>query len=666
MLWFFRTFIKATIFILIIAAILIVVAVFVLDPNDFKTHINHMMQEYSGLDLQFEGPIEWTIRPNTHINIQNISLNADDKSPVLQIKEADIHFNLHSLLSDTLQVSALQFTDVNLDWTKVKNISRKSRKKARNCMIQELMSQNTRIIVQDAEKNLDWELKSATISATNIVVGGDNNQIPISVTGTLLNVTRNTEYKVNTVIKLDKIKRSADLDPLTLTWKNTPIHGNALIEEYNNGFNVSGKLILDATDVNTVLKNLEPDISLDGATTHNLQSEFSYAYSTVDHTLDLSAFSLALDSGTITGNLKCAIKSPYKAEFSVNATDMNLEPLTLLYNALFPNFRVDNLKALDLLKDLSVDGKFSGNKLLVNQFMQIDQIDVAIKGTQGTIQVAPAVISAYGGTHNMTLNLDLVSKDQPYFQLTEQADKVDLEPWLNAIGYTNVISGNASIKADITAEGVDVEALISTLSGKINLYINNGTLYGVDATKAMEFATSTVGDIFEQLTKSSGMDLNKLASAHASDWTTLQGDDAKTTFDHCELKADIDQDSSTKASITLDNNSISINGSGGFKLVDGTLNFNTTILANGEVTNQIKSLAKFMKQAPLPMTISGTFHKPLFTPNIANYTTNIIKLAQTDILNQAVSKMVAATPANSKTPKTATDLFLDSLKSLSL
>lgn len=115
----------------------------------------------------------------------------------------------------------------------------------------------------------------------------------------------------------------------------------------------------------------------------------------------------------------------------------------------------------------------------------------------------------------------------------------------------------------------------------------------------------------------------------------------------------------------MDNSDIELKATGGFSLKDNSLNFKGTLVSKKDIVVDAGFLADYMKKTALPIFITGVMQKPIFGPNIQEYAVSIIALAKTDILNQAITKMVSVSPPNIKTSKTATELFLDSLQSLS-
>lgn len=662
MFWILGKLIKIVIILAILGVLGAAIFVSFMDPNNYKKQINKSLQDYSGLSLKVDGAVQWKLRPNTMLHLQNIVLNnpADVKTPILEIKDASMHFDLLSYIKGDLVINDLELKDVNLDLAEVKKLPQAT---TNNCLIQSLIVKNISINIQNRVDNLNWQLKNANFSAKNVVLNSDKGFPLINVTGDLINAGRHATIKLDTAVAFDTSKHLLTLDPLKLTWNNTPFIGSAKIEQYDTDPVVSGTLNMESIDVGDVLKRLDP-YYVNNSQKHTMQAQVVYNFATKEQILDLSNVHFQMDSGTIDGNLKISLTAPYQAEFALTADDIDFEPLSTLGKALFPSLPSQTLISTDFVKNLTVNGKLAVTKLHIVNNMQIDEITLGIIGQGGVIQFAPLTVVAYGGTHNMALNLDVINKQLPFIQMTEQADMIVLEPWLKLIHETGIIDGTASIKASLEAMGNDFTALKQTLTGVVNIAINNGTLYGLDANNLMTFTTKTVNDIFNEVSKSPSTDIRSLAIKRSSDWITTQQDGPKTKFDFFEFKANIDQGISQKASITMNNSAIELKATGSFNLGNNTLNFDATIANKGEVITDVKVLDAYIKKTPLAVLITGTIEKPLYGPNIQGFAVNIIQLAQTDMLNQALAKMVAATPPNGKTSKTATDLFLDSLQSL--
>lgn len=664
MLWLLGKLIKIIIIVAILGLIAVLIAAFFVNPNNFKSQINNALQNHTGQSLKVTGPIQWTLRPQTKLHLQDVVLNKDDnQSIVLQAKDVTINFDVLSYLTNNLVINDLTLNDVTVDWDQIRTI--KQNKPKYKSLIKTLSLKNVSLLSQNKANTINWQLKNSVLTANNLTFDNKiSTMAPIKLQGDLVNTNTNAIFNIDTVLKADFTKHALILDPLKIMWNTTPVNGTATIIEYENDLAINGTLSLDNVEIDSILKKLDPYYS-NKAESKTITAQTTYSYQLQGQVLDLTNLHLQINNGYVDGNLKISTNSPYQIEFALNSDNMDFSPILLLSKSMFTNSLSESLVPVDFIKNLTVNGKFTSSHLSLPNNLQLDQLNFNVVGQNGIMQVSPVLMVAYGSTHNMSLNIDVINKQQPFFQITEQADNVNLEPWLTMIKETEVINGTASIKASLEAMGNDVATLKQTLTGSINMYVNAGQLYDIDALALVNFTTQTVNDIFNQVAQSSAPDIRALAISKAAGWIDTQKNNPTTKFDSFELKADIDQGVSKKASIAMSNNVVELKGTGGFNINNNTLDFNATLTNKQDINTTIKVLAGYMKQATLPILITGSLQKPIFGPNIQEYAVNIINSAQQDLLTQAITKMVAVTPLNVKTSKTASDLFLDSLAGLS-
>lgn len=634
------------------------------DPNNYKEKINNILQTYTGLPLTVNGSIDWIIRPEALIKLQDVTLNAPDSDkPAIQIKDMTIKMDTAKAFKDNVVIKEVIINSPMINWQQTKAAIHGANSTGKACTIQKLALKNGTITVQELDDNIDWLLQNVSFTADSFVLNGASELPALKVEGLLTNVSNNVQYTIDTTAKFDVKGHILTLDPLKMIWNDTPMQGSAVIKQYDTDPVISGNFALAATDIGTLLSKLDPYYANSDAVINNImQVETAYSYTPKDRVLDLTKLNLQIDKGMMSGDVKLGFTSPYNAEFNLNAENFNFVPLGMLGSALFPASHTMNTVPVDFIKQISVQGKFTGTQVNFTNTFALEQMHMEVKGTNGVVQFAPVLINAYGGTHDIALQMD-VTGAQPKFALTEQATKVDLDPWLKLIGNDKVISGQTNLKASLQATGNNVVAIKQSINGGINLFVTDGLLYGVDVTSLMQFSTQTVTDIFKELTTSAGTNMNVLAIKKSSNWIQTQVDHPKTKFDNFELLVQIENGKSKQASIAMTNNAIELKGRGSFVLSDQTINFDTTIEPRNEPTD-IKILAKYMAATPLSMTITGTITAPTFGPNVQAYVTNILKSGITDLQNEALKKMISATPANAKTDKTATELFLNSLQSL--
>jgi AsmA protein len=661
--------VKLIILLAILGLIAGVAVILLVNPNSFKPQISKIINNYTGQTVIINGPIKWSIRPETMLNLQDVVINksADDQTPILAIKDVTAYFDLVSFIGGNLIVHDLELTNVNLDWTTVKNIvaNQKDSNSGRKFIVETLKVKNGDIKLQDKTDNLNFELQNINATARSVILNSGQPIPSINVQADLVNLDKNSTYNIDTTVKIDPAKQSISLDSMNISWGGVALRGNALIEQYSTDPVVNGTIAINNTSLGDVLKKIDPYFANSKQEIKNtLQVQLAYSYATKDQVLDMSQLNFQIDSGELSGNIKLGFAKPYHAEFALAANNLDLQPVGLFGSALIPSLHTMKQVPIEVFRDMTINGKFSGTKLAYGDLLALDQIQMQVVGQGGIIQLTPVIIGAYGGMHNISLNIDLISKKLPFIQLNEQADKVAIDPWMKLLNEKSIITGSASIKASLETVGSDVETLKQNLSGGVNININDGTLYGFDANQLMQFTTQTVTNIFNELSTSPTANLTASAVKRSSDWINTQQGTPSTKFDTFQFNADINQGVSKKASINMGNSAIILKGAGNFSLIDNTIHFDATLSNRGDINSNIKSLATFMQKSPIAIAIDGTFGKPIYGPSVQSYVLNVLKLAQTDITNQAISKMVSVTPPNAKTDKTATDLFLDSLQSL--
>ncbi len=636
------------------------------DPNNHKPRITQLIKTYTGLPLKINGKIEWIIRPEAVIKLQDVVLESttDATTPAAQIKNINLKLELASLLRNNVMLTDFVINSPVINWKQTKDILNQRTTSGKHLTIQNLNLKNGTFIIQDPDDHINWTLNNVTFAADSFTLNSGQELPSLDVEGELINVNNNTHYILETTAKFDLAQHTLTLDPLKMVWNDTLMQGNAVIQQYDTDPTISGNFALPTTDIGLLLRKLDPyfantDIQID----HSMQIETNYAYAPKDSILDLTKFNLQIDDGSMTGHLKLGFNKPYHAEFDLDANNLNFSPLGLLGNALFPATQKMTSFPIDFLKEIVVEGKFNGAEVTFNDDIAIDKMHLEVRGDSGVIQFSPVIINAYGGMHDIGLHIDATG-EQLAVQINEQASQVDLQPWLKLVDGHNLITGTTDLQAQLKGQGNNITELKNSLNGEIYLSVNDGALFGVDASKLMQFSSQTVGDIFKEVSVSPAANANVLAIKQSSNWIQTQVDNPKTTFNNLELSIAIENGTSKTATLAIHNNQVKVQGTGSLVLRDHMIDFNTTIMGVNNPSTGITVLDKYIKQTPLSMTITGSLDRPVFGPNVQSYVTSILQKGTAELQQQVLTKMLNATPVNAKTDKTATEIFLNSLQSL--
>ena len=630
-----------------------------INPNNFKQEATDLIQDYTGQPFEITGPISYSLWPKLIVKFQDLSL----KTPAVEIKQANIYIDPYSILGNHLTINNLELTEVKATISglgPIPAIQLKDQMKIEAASVDKSL-----LVIKNDQNKLNWELRDLSFTAKNIDLASPAPFEPISFSGTLVNMNSAASVAIDGALTADLSKQTMSFKPINVNWNETKAHGDALLSQYAANPTVAGNLTIDQTNITDLLKKLDPYFAKsDNQATNILQASMAYSYSMQDEFLDLTQLNLKIDDGSLVGSLKVKFTSPYRSEFELTADKLDFEPLLLLTKAVFPTVPTSSIIPVDSIKAITIMGKISGTGMKLTPDFAVDSLSAEIIAKDGLVQVNPLVVSAYGGTHNLNLSLD-VNAALPSVKVVEQSEGFQIEPWVKLLDFPKVLSGDAKLKLSVSSQGNTIDALKEGITGGVNLSINHGTVYGIDLAKLMQYITSTVDSTFEQMPSNKTISLHDQLQPKLMKWLDTQKGDPATQIDTLTFDADLKQGVSLSSSFDLNNATYGFKGTGSWNVVNDEINYSGVLSNKGDVTSHLAEIGTIMTAAPLTIPMSGTFVKPILTPNIEEYITNILKQTQVVLIKKAAGSMVAAAPANDKTTKAAEEIFVDSLKGLS-
>lgn len=381
---------------LIILAILIGlgagVAYLLAGPSTDKDAMAARLGQYTGQKFVINGPISFKLGSETQLNISGLTMagSADGKVPAVTIKDATIRYNFLSLLKNDLEIESVDLNGVAINFvssnpqTTTANPSSPSNPpsaanqsmqtsnpvssddesmNSKHAMISTLNMTDVNITFQQPN-NITWEIRNASITAQNVDVYHGAKPTAISLKGDLFNSASGASYNIDTSINADLMQQTLTLDPLTLVWLGTTIQGSSTISQLNTAPIVSGNITMAQTGLGGLLKQLDPYMAnSDSAVNDSIQLQMAYNYDTSASVLDISSMTMQVDDGTLTGNIKIKYNAPYQAEFNFDSQNLNAQPVFMLIDALFPPLPSKDILPFDLLKQTTINGKFTGASL---------------------------------------------------------------------------------------------------------------------------------------------------------------------------------------------------------------------------------------------------------------------------------------------------------------
>lgn len=678
MVWLLGKIIKVVLILAIAAALIAVAVVMFVNPNDFKEEITNALKSYTGQEFVINGNVQWTLKPEVALYIENIDINNDSNIQQLVVFLDPFSLFANTLLIEKLQINQATFS-VNLaslrpavnnkttqDSTNQQTGAQTqiSKRKSKNANIKATDIKEAKVLIIDKENNINWELRNINVDLNNLVLNGANKFAPFALQAELLDLEHKQTFTIDSTVNLGLQEHTVDLDPLSITWNGVTFTGSLDVSEYNTHPIFSSKLNLEGTETAELLQHLNPYYKqLSPSENHTLGLDIEFKYHTQGKILDVTTFNLNIDEGALHGTYKLGFTIPYQANFELMANDMNFEPIISIARSMFPTTPAEHSLAYKLVQDVTMSGKFIGKNLVLSSNFQLDQISFQTIVQDQKLQVSPITFGAFGSLHNMSLYVDMTN-DMPFVQMTEQADNVDFGKLITLFGAPEVLTGTASIKANLEATGNNLNTLISSLTGGINMNLRNGRYYGLNLDELANFEINLIKSTFKKLANGQINDLKSYLTDQSSKWIDTQQQNPFTEFSTADFKAKFNVGVSKDSSISLITRDYSLKANGSIDLANDSMNIIARITGNREPKIEIVKLAKYLQETPFTMSITGSPTNPIYGPEIRQYTITSIELLLKASMETATTKMVEATPPNQKTDQSANELFVNSLQVL--
>lgn len=250
---------------LIVAAMVaIICAMIFVNPNNYKSDINHLVQKYTGRDLIINGNIKWSLTPQVALGVQDIILSNPNNftGPFLKVTEATIKLSLMDLFKGKIVIKGVSLQNPELYLTKTKAgttniddlLGLKSTKHPKTQKIQGAITQKenvSSILINDlAIKNgkVQWQdasnnnilLYNLNISSKGLCTNISQKLAPISISGNIKDLTNHYKDEVGftTTINAKLTTQTVHLEPIQIQWRGINIFGKLTANANNNIINI--------------------------------------------------------------------------------------------------------------------------------------------------------------------------------------------------------------------------------------------------------------------------------------------------------------------------------------------------------------------------------------------------------------------------------------------
>jgi AsmA protein len=244
-----------------------------------------------------------------------------------------------------------------------------------------------------------------------------------------------------------------------------------------------------------------------------------------------------------------------------------------------------------LLKGVNANGSFKANQL-ISGGMQLDQVDVQIVSSPGSITVTPKAAlyqGALGGTMIYT-----EQGDESTLQVKNSIDLISLSEFLQAADVSKQLSGIGTLKLDLQ---VNEKNGVQRRQGTIKLLANNGVLKGFDFKDKLE-------QVYASL-KQPAAQTSETAEGDSDQGEQTQFADLLGTF-HLADNLLSNQDFELHAPL------FRVKGQGTIDIAKEQIDYQLTLFAKGGVSGVSQEFAK-LEGIPIPIRLRGSLYAPRYS-----------------------------------------------------
>ena len=383
-----------------------------------------------------------------------------------------------------------------------------------------------------------------------------------------------------------------------LSYSGAHLTGSARATKISDDLSVAGSLSLAPL----VLREIEPRLGFPLPKTRDPKA-LSQLSATTDFAYDSSALALTnlqlhLDDTQIQGSLKLLAGDTEALQFNLAVDQINLDRYRPPEASAVPP-RSAAAPTAQPQKNFDAAGTLT---IKSAQFARLDLSDVrvTVADKDKVMRLSPIEAQVDGGRSSGDITLD--SRGATTLSVDEQLTGIDMARLLANTAGKGRLSGKATLNLKATARGADVDAMLKTLTGHLDVNLADGALEGIDVGYELSLAQALID--------------KSAAPARAST--------GRTPFQAFKLSSQITNGVAETHDLTIASQAIKVAGEGSANL--GTKGIDFKLLAS-VVTAPAKN-------TDIPLKVTGTYANPTVRPDIEGLAKDQLKQKLQDVLKK--------------------------------
>ena len=493
----------------------------VIDPNNYRDEIAGLVYDASGLELNINGPIGWSVFPWVGLSLEDVTVKGRENSQLAKLTNAEVSVKLLPLLGKKVEVQTATLNGLELTLIKNKQgkgnweVSKPEKTEAAETEVTDVSSESPA-----SSPPLELDIASIDVSGllfsyedqqtgqkylideAGLTTGTIHNQEPVNfnlkarinmpdlilvstISGTL---SFNLEQGVFDLSDL-VIKAHPDVDKAEIL----SITGNLHLEQQP----LLAKGVLDVVRFNPEQLFQQLKIELPAMSDPNAFTQLSFksSFTTDGKRFDADTLKLTLDDFNIDGYFKMTDIEKQQMKFSFTGNDLNLDKYLPAVSSA-PVKTADSgaadkqpasatkeqpLIPEELIRSLNLDGDMKLNSLTVAN-LRFDKPSVVTRAANGEADVSIAS-DFYQGKIKLDSSVNVRQKNNPALGAVANISGISLEALATAIPELKPVHGTVDANLDVNTKGQLQSVLTKNLNGTVKFKINNGEFINANFDK---------------------------------------------------------------------------------------------------------------------------------------------------------------------------------------
>jgi AsmA protein len=596
------------------------------DPNRYRGDIERVAKEHSGRVLTLHGKLELKIFPWLALSVHDVQLSNPEgfgTQPFMTVQNASIGVKLLPLLSKRLEVSrvALDGVNVNLvsrgDENNWKDLSESkdsaqspssARPSEGSVTIEGVDLAKSSVTYRDELKKSTTEIANLELHTGRLQTGPDRTALgSVDLQGTYLAGAAEAPASAQVKPLAFSLHTSgltlakATLAPAKVEVKvgDSALEVALAGENMSTGRLVTGSVAVPTTSARKLLQSfgIAPPITRDSRalSAFGLQTNFRLT----PKQLQLSALQLTLDDTRVQGSAAIEDLATSALSFDLNVNGINVDryraPVdkTTARPAGPPPVKTPPTPLpLEALRKLDAHGTLRVASATFSNIVFTDVV-MALMAKDGHIRLGPTQARLYGGSYNGDIVLD-ARPAQAQLSLNEHVHGTDIAALVKAAFDSARLSGRADVNVAVTGVGNTDDAIMRSLTGKIDANVKQGALIGIDIAYELQRA-------------------NALLKREVPPQRTGA---ARTVFNTLETDGTLDKGVLRIDDLRMETGFLKVHGRGTLDTATEAINYQLVTSVNKLAAGSGGGGLDALGSVDVPLTITGTLSSPTVRPDI--------------------------------------------------